>query len=185
MAAASTRLANSICCFRIQVSSHHRDPDSAISGHLSGLRQAETLIFHDGPGQGTGIGDESIQGIFEKSDVEVVAERFPTNTRKPSCFSRAFVSRSTAPTRTWTEKVSPSATTISASVAPQAFAEPRHRQPAEHSSPFIVSESRVSEASRRFVNGPFTDHLACDRDGYPLLVGGLYPCVPPTVISSI
>src|SRR5688572_29108611 len=58
----------------------------------------------------------------EKSDVEVVAERLPTKTRSPSRFSRAFVSRSTAPSRTCTDRFSPSATTTSASVAPSFFA---------------------------------------------------------------
>ena len=66
----------------------------------------------------------------EQHVTEIVAQKasspsppaFATNTRRPSRFSRALVNRSTAPTRTCTENVSPSATTMSASVAPHCLA---------------------------------------------------------------
>ena len=57
----------------------------------------------------------------EKSEVDVLADRFPKNARMPRLFSRALLKQSTADNRTWTDTESPSATMTSASVAPWAL----------------------------------------------------------------
>ena len=58
----------------------------------------------------------------EKSDVAVVAERCPRNTRRPRRFSRALFTVSTPRIRTRTEKDSSSTMTTSAPLAPSAVA---------------------------------------------------------------
>ena len=58
----------------------------------------------------------------EKSEVAVVAERWPRNSRRPRRFSRALFTVSTPRMRTSTEKDSSSTMTTSAPLAPSPFA---------------------------------------------------------------
>src|SRR4029078_3704592 len=120
----------------------------------------------------------------EKSEVDALADRFPMKTRNPSRFSRALVKRSTAESRTWTSKVSPSATTTSASVAPRFLA--RFKRSAANSERW-VSVAIFSPLSLCPADGDLIDldgrHSNSDGDRLTILPARPYTLIQFQVVT--